>query len=298
MTARQSISQSWSRPNDYGRARRPPSGGVGRALGWGAIVAGAAGLFLCRFVIMDAASEVFSSKAPPPAVAVGPAVVPPALLAPPVRVVERIAAPVAALAPITAIPVALAPVASARVMPVASAPAVPVASASAVPVAPPAVSPPMVLSTVNRPVATLPHVETPSAAVVTGMGGMGGNREAIAERRRDGHFVFNTMIRGEKVPMMFDTGATMVVLRAEDAMRAGIDPDRINYSAKMRTANGIALAAPVTIDSLTVGGITARNVAAVVSQRGALSENLLGQSFMVQLAGYNVDGDRLILKGH
>ena len=51
--------------------------------------------------------------------------------------------------------------------------------------------------------------------------------------------------------------------------RVGIDPDRINYTAKTSTANGIAMAAPVMIDALTVGGITVRNAARAMGRAGA-----------------------------
>ena len=65
----------------------------------------------------------------------------------------------------------------------------------------------------------------------------------------------------------------------------------------MTTANGSASVAPVVLESMTVGGITVHGVEALVPKPGALDVNLIGQTFMTKLAGYNVEGDRLILRG-
>lgn len=120
--------------------------------------------------------------------------------------------------------------------------------------------------------------------------------EASAAPRHDGHFVLQAMVNGHAVPMLFDTGASMVTLRAEDAARLGFDAGRLNFSVHVSTANGTGLVAPVTIDTLTVGGITQHGVAAFVASPGALGENLLGQSFLRNLRNYKVEGDHLVLQ--
>ena len=97
--------------------------------------------------------------------------------------------------------------------------------------------------------------------------------------------------------MVFDTGASLVALREEDASRAGIDLDTLNYSVRVKTANGTAFVAPIVIATLNVGSITRTNVRALVAKRGALTVNLLGQSFLKTMAGYAMDGDRLVLRG-
>ena len=78
----------------------------------------------------------------------------------------------------------------------------------------------------------------------------------------------------------------------------GIDVTQLNYSGKVRTGNGIAEVAPVTIETITVGEITLRNVAGSVSRRGALRDNLLGQTFLARLAAFNVEKNRLVLRGY
>ncbi|HST93799.1 MAG TPA: retroviral-like aspartic protease family protein, partial [Microvirga sp.] len=56
-------------------------------------------------------------------------------------------------------------------------------------------------------------------------------------------------------------------------------------------------AAPLVIDSLSVGPITARNVRALIARSGVLHANLLGMTFLERLASYEVRGNRLILRG-
>jgi aspartyl protease family protein len=121
--------------------------------------------------------------------------------------------------------------------------------------------------------------------------------EAIAERGGDGGFAFDAIVNGAHMRMLFDTGATVVALRAEDAIRLGIPVNKLNYSAKVKTANGVAEVAPVMIDSITIGNITQRAVQGFVAKQGMLQTNLLGQSFMTRLAGYNVEKNLLWLKG-
>ena len=115
-------------------------------------------------------------------------------------------------------------------------------------------------------------------------------------RRNDGHFALDALANGVKLSFMFDTGASLVVLRAEDAGKLGFDVEALAYSATVQTANGPARAAPVTLKALTIGGVTERNLRALVARRGALGENLLGQSFLERLAAYGVEGDVLTLK--
>ena len=120
--------------------------------------------------------------------------------------------------------------------------------------------------------------------------------EAHAVRGPDGHYTFEGMAEGVRLRLMFDTGASTVVLRAEDAARLGFDPAKLDYRVSVSTANGRALAAPLTIKTLTIGEITMRDVHALAARPGALRENLLGQSFLERLSGYSVERNRLVLR--
>lgn len=121
--------------------------------------------------------------------------------------------------------------------------------------------------------------------------------QASTRRERGGHYVFRTEVNGVALPMMFDTGATQVVLRAEDAARVGVDVSTLRYTGVANTANGRAEVAPAVIGTLVIGSITRRNVTALVARPGALNVNLLGQSFLSRLAGYRLEGEQLILQG-
>ena len=82
---------------------------------------------------------------------------------------------------------------------------------------------------------------------------------------------------------MVDTGASLVALTYEDASRAGIYVRDRDFTQLVRTANGIARVAPVTLDRVSIGDITVRNVPASVSERGMLGTTLLGMSFLKRL---------------
>jgi aspartyl protease family protein len=98
--------------------------------------------------------------------------------------------------------------------------------------------------------------------------------------------------------MVVDTGATSVVLTAEDAKAAGLPLALLNYSVSIETANGRARAAPVTLDRVAMGELEERSVEALVVQSGQLRTSLLGMSFLNRLQSWQVNGDRLMLKGY
>jgi aspartyl protease family protein len=116
-------------------------------------------------------------------------------------------------------------------------------------------------------------------------------------RRSDGHFIVRMKVNGVNLPFLFDTGATTVVLRAEDARRVGVDVSKLAYTEIVSTANGVARAAETRLDSLSVGTIVQTGVRVLVAREGVLRENLLGQSFLNGLSGYGVENGRLVLRG-
>jgi aspartyl protease family protein len=120
--------------------------------------------------------------------------------------------------------------------------------------------------------------------------------EVVAARRTDGSFLVKGEVNGHETRFIFDTGASTVVLRAEDAAALGFKLDSLDYSIPVATANGGALAAPVVIERLTVGAITERKVRALIARSGVLHANLLGMTFLERLGSYEVRGNRLILR--
>jgi aspartyl protease family protein len=123
-------------------------------------------------------------------------------------------------------------------------------------------------------------------------------RSAEVARTSSGDFAISAQINGARVHMVVDTGATSVVLTAEDAKLAGLPLALLNYTVNIETANGRARAAPVTLDRIAMGELEERSVEALVVQPGQLRTSLLGMSFLNRLQSWQVNGDRLMLKGY
>jgi len=126
---------------------------------------------------------------------------------------------------------------------------------------------------------------------------IGAGGEVVVNRRLGGEFVVAGKINRAPVTLLFDTGASSVVLRAEDARKAGVDLSDLSYDVEVTTANGSALAAETRLDEVAIGPIVERNVRALVAKPGALSESLLGMSFLEKLKSYTVERGRLVLRG-
>ncbi len=125
--------------------------------------------------------------------------------------------------------------------------------------------------------------------------GNGDNLQVSVGRGFDSHFRVDATINGVELPVLVDTGASTVALDRDTARRVGIDVDALSYDAQVRTANGVASAAMVRLDSVSVGPIERRNVSALVTENDAIGVGLLGMSFLGQLASVEFRGDRLIL---
>jgi aspartyl protease family protein len=97
--------------------------------------------------------------------------------------------------------------------------------------------------------------------------------------------------------MIVDTGASTIVLRPEDAKKAGIDVSRLTYRVPVLTANGRTIAARVRLDEVAIGPLDRQKVDALVAQPGALTQSLLGMSFLSRLRSYEFSGDFLTLRG-
>ena len=130
----------------------------------------------------------------------------------------------------------------------------------------------------------------PGSAMVSSDGTVSFRRSA------DGHFQVRAEINGTSIPMLVDSGASAVVLTQDDARSIGLDTEALNYIAPVSTANGRAFTAPIVLQRISVGGLEATNVRAMVAQEGALRESLLGMSYLNNLGSWSVQGDRITLK--
>ncbi len=122
------------------------------------------------------------------------------------------------------------------------------------------------------------------------------SRSVIVPRDGRGHFQVDARIEGRKLSFMVDTGASVIALTASDAARLGIHPAQREFVTQVKTANGTVRAAPVRLDEVEVGDLVVRDVAALVMPDEALSDNLLGLSFLSRLRRFEYSAGRLVLE--
>jgi aspartyl protease family protein len=117
-------------------------------------------------------------------------------------------------------------------------------------------------------------------------------------RAGTGDFRIGTEVNGSRISMVLDTGASSVVLTQDAAKAAGLPIEVLTYTVSIDTANGRTRAAPVTLNSLAVGGIVERSVPALIAQPGQLRTNLLGMTFLNRLESWEVRGDKLVMRAY
>ncbi|MCV6584100.1 MAG: TIGR02281 family clan AA aspartic protease [Marinibacterium sp.] len=113
-------------------------------------------------------------------------------------------------------------------------------------------------------------------------------------RSGDGHYHLRVAVNGVPVSFVVDTGATSVVLTRDDAARVGLDPDDLAFIGRANTANGTVRTAPVRLETMTLGDVTDRNVAASVNE-GELFQSLLGMSYLNRWGRIEIESGRLVL---
>lgn len=106
-------------------------------------------------------------------------------------------------------------------------------------------------------------------------------REIVLTAGPGGHFATGGTINGKQVRFVVDTGATMVSIGKDDAVRIGLDLSTAQRGMT-QTANGAVPVALVTLSSVRVGDVELSNVAAVVLPT-PLPVVLLGNSFLSRL---------------
>jgi len=102
-------------------------------------------------------------------------------------------------------------------------------------------------------------------------------REVVLYRGRDGHYRAPGRINGHLVGFLIDTGATQVAIPQALASAIGL---RAGRAFQAQTANGLALAHATRLDSVSLGGLEAREVAGTIIANEGAEEVLLGMSFL------------------
>ena len=115
-------------------------------------------------------------------------------------------------------------------------------------------------------------------------------------RDTDGHYWSEAMIDGRAVRVLVDTGASVVALTRDDAVRLGVDPAPEAFTDRVQTASGVVRAAPVRLRAVSVAGARVDGVEALVVEEG-LAYSLLGMSYLGRLSGFEARPEGLTFKG-
>jgi aspartyl protease family protein len=137
------------------------------------------------------------------------------------------------------------------------------------------------------------HTVATNEAQVDGQAGI---RSLSIPRDARGHFQTEGRIEGQRVGFMVDTGASVIALNEKSAAQFGLRPARSEYTAVVTTANGTIKAARAKLARVEVGELTVRDVDALVLPDEALSENLLGLSFLSRLKRFEYANGTMVLE--
>lgn len=126
--------------------------------------------------------------------------------------------------------------------------------------------------------------------------GNAGLRSVTVPRDSRGHFQTEGRVDGRRLGFMVDTGASVIALNESSAALIGIRPRPSDYTASVSTANGSIKAARTRLAMVDIGGLVVRDVDALVLPDAALSENLLGMSYLSKLRRFEMAGGKLVME--
>ncbi|MEM1192041.1 MAG: TIGR02281 family clan AA aspartic protease [Pseudomonadota bacterium] len=122
-------------------------------------------------------------------------------------------------------------------------------------------------------------------------------REVRIASAANNHFYTDARVNGARLSFLIDTGASFVALRESDARRAGIYLSTDDFTVPISTANGQAKAARISLDDISVEGLSFPGIDALVMPDDKLKVNLLGMSYLSKLTSFGTQGTDLVLKG-
>lgn len=114
-------------------------------------------------------------------------------------------------------------------------------------------------------------------------------------RSADGMFYLTASVNGRPIRFLVDTGASVVVLSMRDALAAQVVGEDVHYNGTMRTVNGEARAATVSINQMDIAGQQMDGVEAAIVDRG-IDVSLLGQTALARLESLSIEGNQLTLR--
>ena len=133
-----------------------------------------------------------------------------------------------------------------------------------------------------------------SSSVSTSFAQRKSNKETIYVSSGGMYKTFGS-INGRSVQFLVDTGASAIAMNTDQAKSLGILYDKIGIPAGVSTASGYERAYRIRLKSVTVGGITEKNVEALVIDGKHPGPILLGMTFLGRL-NIEHDGSAMTLR--
>jgi aspartyl protease family protein len=144
-------------------------------------------------------------------------------------------------------------------------------------------------ATPSTPAAAIATPAVPSAPATS-------SNSMVFRADNRGHVTLDGYVNAAAVRFIVDTGATLVALTVDDALRAGFSHSDLVFNEHASTANGMVRVASVRLREIRIGQFSTSDVPAVVIEN--LSISLLGQSFLQRLGGYEMRGGVLTMNSY
>ncbi|MBC7944617.1 MAG: TIGR02281 family clan AA aspartic protease [Burkholderiales bacterium] len=116
--------------------------------------------------------------------------------------------------------------------------------------------------------------------------------EVVLKRNRQGHYVAGGEINGQPVTFLLDTGASQIALSTRLARELGL---KFRGEVTVQTANGYVSGFQTRLESVRLGSIELRDVAALAADGIDYETVLLGMSFLRRVE-FSQRGSLLTLK--
>ena len=114
-----------------------------------------------------------------------------------------------------------------------------------------------------------------------------GSTVVTIKQSRDGSYLTKGKVNGQQMNFVVDTGATSVVIPLDLAREMGLP---LGVEITTRTANGFGTAYLTRLKSVTLGGITLKNIEATATAGLTGDEALLGMTFLRKVKLEQEDG--------
>lgn len=113
-------------------------------------------------------------------------------------------------------------------------------------------------------------------------------------RASNGHFYADALVNKKMIHFVVDTGATDVALTIDDARLLGLGVEPEHFKVVGTGASGAVMGQEVSLNEVSLDGKRAYGLKGVVLQ--GLAVSLLGQNYLRQLHGVQIDGDTMTLR--